>query len=81
MTNAANKAGRFDKAVEGYISLVLNQPTIAGQYRPTVPHPGSPYLDGAAGGILRRRRRHFAGQTPQQQSACCPCFWKSIAPQ
>ncbi|HEX4053696.1 MAG TPA: hypothetical protein VHX86_05485 [Tepidisphaeraceae bacterium] len=68
MTNAANKAGRFDKAVEGYISLVLNQPTIAGQYRPTVPQPGSPYLDGAAA-ALSAAAADTSGQTPQQQSA------------
>ncbi len=51
MTAAANKAGRFDKAVEGYVSLVLNQPAIAAQYRPAVPQSGSPYLDGAAAAL------------------------------
>lgn len=67
LTDAANKAGRFDKAVEGYINLVLNQPAAAAQYRPTVPPPGSPYLDGAATAISAAA--DTSGLTPQQQAA------------
>jgi TolA-binding protein len=48
LTDAANKSGRFDKAVEGYINLVMNQPAAAVQYRPTVPSSSSQYLDDAA---------------------------------
>lgn len=48
LTDAANKAGRFDKAVAGYINLVMNQTAIAAAHRPTMPAAGSAYLDSAA---------------------------------
>jgi TolA-binding protein len=48
LTDAANKSGRFDRAVEGYINLVMNQPAAAVRYRPAVPPPSSQYLDDAA---------------------------------
>jgi TolA-binding protein len=67
LTDAANKAGRFDKAVEGYVNLVLNQPAAALQYRPTVPQPGSGYLDGAAKAISDAA--DTANISPQQQTA------------
>jgi hypothetical protein len=47
-TDAANKSGRFDRAVEGYVYLVLNQPKLATPFRPTVPPPDSGFLDSAA---------------------------------
>jgi len=67
LTNAANKSGRFDKAVEGYISLVMNQPAAAERYRPTAPQPSSPYLDDAARTISAAA--DAADITPQQQTA------------
>ncbi|HEY1922904.1 MAG TPA: hypothetical protein VGG44_09055, partial [Tepidisphaeraceae bacterium] len=48
LTDAANKSGRFDKAVVGYIYLVMNQPAVAAQYRPAAPSSTSQYLDDAA---------------------------------
>ncbi len=48
MTDAANKAGRFDKAVEGYVFLVTNEPERAPSYRPTLPQNDSASLDAAA---------------------------------
>jgi tetratricopeptide (TPR) repeat protein len=48
LADAANKAGRFDKAVQAYVYLVINQPATAAAHRPTVPPAGSAYLDGAA---------------------------------
>jgi hypothetical protein len=47
-TDAANKSNRFDKAVQGYISLVLNQPGIADKYRPVVPSGDTQGLDTVA---------------------------------
>jgi TolA-binding protein len=48
ITDAANKSGRFDKAVTGYINLVMNQQAIAPAHLPTVPGSDSGYLDAAA---------------------------------
>jgi len=48
LTDAANKAGRFDLAAQGYAFLVLNDPSSAAALRPTVPQSDSPYLDPAA---------------------------------
>ncbi len=45
---AAQRAGRFDKAVEAYLVLLKSDPKTAAQYRPTVPEGPSPYLDAAA---------------------------------
>jgi TolA-binding protein len=67
LTDAANKSGRFDKAVEGYINLVMSQPAAAARYRPTAPQPSSPYLDDAAKTISAAV--DAAGITPQQQTA------------
>jgi TolA-binding protein len=47
-TDAAAKSGRFDKAVQGYINLVMKQTSIAAAHRPTTPGPDSGYLDSAA---------------------------------
>ena len=67
LADAANKAGRFDKAVQAYVQLVLNQPAAAAAHRPTVPAAGSAYLDGAAQALSS------AADTPnlssQQQAA------------
>ncbi|MGD0463975.1 MAG: hypothetical protein ABSB74_15940 [Tepidisphaeraceae bacterium] len=67
LTDAANKSGRFDKAVEGYVSLVMNQPAAADRYRPTAPQPSSAYLDAAAKTISTAV--DAADITPQQQTA------------
>jgi TolA-binding protein len=48
LTDAANKAGRFDLAAQGYAFLVLNDPSSAAALRPSVPQSDSPYLDPAA---------------------------------
>jgi tetratricopeptide (TPR) repeat protein len=67
LADVANKAGRFDKAVQAYVYLVLNQPADAAAHRPTVPPAGSAYLDGAAQALST------AADTPnlssQQQAA------------
>jgi tetratricopeptide (TPR) repeat protein len=67
LADAANKAGRFDKAVQGYVYVVLNEPATAAAHRPTVPAAGSAYLDGAAQSLST------AAETPnlstQQQAA------------
>jgi TolA-binding protein len=47
-TDAANRAGRFDKAVQGYAWLVLNNSPEAARQVPVVPAAGSPTLDAAA---------------------------------
>ncbi len=67
LTDAANKSGRFDKAVEGYITLVMSDPTAAAQYRPAVPHPPSQYLDPAAATLSAAV--DAAGITPPQQTS------------
>jgi TolA-binding protein len=67
LTNAANKGGRFDLAVQGYIYLVLNQPAVAMGLRPTVPPADSPYLDTAAKSLSDAS--NAAGISPQQQVA------------
>ncbi len=38
-TDAASKSGRFDKAVQGYINLIMNQTSIAAAHRPATPAP------------------------------------------
>ncbi|MGD0140345.1 MAG: tetratricopeptide repeat protein [Tepidisphaeraceae bacterium] len=67
LADSANKAGRFDKAVQAYVYLALNQPSTAPAHRPTVPAAGSVYLDGAAQSLSA------AADTPnlstQQQAA------------
>ncbi|MGA2442395.1 MAG: hypothetical protein ABSH08_15690 [Tepidisphaeraceae bacterium] len=67
LADAANKAGRFDKAVQAYVYLVLNDPATAAAHRPTIPPAGSAYLDGAAQSLSS------AADTPnlltQQQAA------------
>ena len=67
MTDAANKAGRFDKAVEGYVWLVMNQPAQAAQYLPTVPQAGSISLDGASQTL--ESAVETTGIAPQQEAA------------
>ena len=47
-TDAANKAGRFDKAVQGFIYLVLNAPDSAAAHRPAAPGSDSSYLESTA---------------------------------
>jgi tetratricopeptide (TPR) repeat protein len=48
MTDAANRAGRFDKAVQGYVWLLQNNSPDAAKQVPTVPAAGSSTLDAAA---------------------------------
>jgi TolA-binding protein len=67
LTDAANKSGRFDLAVQGYIYLVLNQPTAAAGIHLTVPAADSPYLDGAAKSLSDAS--NASGISPQQQAA------------
>jgi hypothetical protein len=67
LTDAANKSGRFDLAVQGYIYLVLNQPSAAANLRPMAPAPGSPYLDGAAKALSDAS--NTAGISTPQQTA------------
>jgi tetratricopeptide (TPR) repeat protein len=67
LTDAANKAGRFDKAMDGFIWLVMNEPAQAAQYLPTTPQAGSSYLDGAAGAL--ESAVETPGIAPQQQAA------------
>jgi tetratricopeptide (TPR) repeat protein len=44
-TDAANKTNRFDKAVQGYIALVMNKSADAAAYRPTAPSADTQGLD------------------------------------
>jgi tetratricopeptide (TPR) repeat protein len=67
LTDAANKSGRFDLAVQGFIYLVLNQPAAAAGIHLTVPSAGSPYLDGAAKSLSDAS--NATGISPQQQAA------------
>ncbi|MGD0389334.1 MAG: tetratricopeptide repeat protein [Tepidisphaeraceae bacterium] len=67
LADAANKAGRFDKAVQAYVYLVLNQPGMAAAHRPTVPAAGSGYLDGAAQALSSAA--DTANLSTQQQAA------------
>ena len=67
LADAANRSGRFDLAVQGYIYLVLNQPAAAAGLHLTVPAADSPYLDGAA--KLLSDASNTSGISPQQQAA------------
>ena len=67
LTDAANKSGRFDLAVQGYVYLVLNQPATAAGVHLTVPPADSPYLDGAAKSLSDAS--NTSGISPQQQAA------------
>ncbi len=67
LTDAANKSGRFDLAVQGFIYLVLNQPTAAAAIHLTIPAADSPYLDGAAKSLSDAS--NTSGISPQQQAA------------
>jgi len=67
MADAANKSGRFDKAVEGYIYVLINQPSAAAALRPTVPSADSGYLDGAAKSLLDAS--NISNLAPPQQAA------------
>src|SRR5580658_7908321 len=67
LTDAANRAGRFDLAVQGFIYLILNQPTAAAGIHLTVPAADSPYLDGAAKSLSDAS--NSSGISPQQQTA------------
>jgi TolA-binding protein len=66
-TQAADKSGRFDKAVAGFINLVLHDPADAAKSRPTVPQPGSSLLDGAATAL--GSAADTTGIKPEQQRA------------
>lgn len=66
MTDAADRAGRFDKAAEGYTMLVLGDEKSAAQHRPAVPQFGSPYLDAAANTVSSAL--DGANITPAQQT-------------
>jgi TolA-binding protein len=66
MTDAADKAGRFDKAAEGYTMLVLSGAASAAQHRPAIPQFGSQYLDAAANTVSNAIDSGNA--TPQQQT-------------
>lgn len=48
LIDAANKSGRFDSAVTGYLALLQKDPTAAGKARPALPPGRSTYLDTAA---------------------------------
>ena len=65
-TDAANKAGRFDKAVEGFIWLVQNQPDVASVHRPPAPGPDTASLDGIAQSLSDAA--DASGMSNQQQS-------------
>lgn len=67
LTSAADKAGRFDKALEGYVWLVINAPDQASNHQPAVPSPGNQYLDGAASTL--NSAVEAPGIAPAQQSA------------
>jgi TolA-binding protein len=67
LTDAANKSGRFDLAVQGYISLVLNQPKVADGIHLTVPAADSPYLDGVAKALSDAA--NTSGISTQQQGS------------
>jgi tetratricopeptide (TPR) repeat protein len=67
LTDAANRSGRFDVAVQGYISMVLNQPVAAAGIHLIVPAAGSTYLDGAAKSLSDAS--NTSGISPQQQAA------------
>jgi tetratricopeptide (TPR) repeat protein len=66
-TESASKTGRFDKAVSGYIDLVLHDPANASKIRPNIPQFGNPGLDGAARAL--EIAADAAGIQPQQQTA------------
>jgi len=67
LTDAANRSGRFDLAVQGYIYLVMNQPAAAAGIHLTVPPADSSYLDGAAKSLSDASST--SGISPQQQAA------------
>ncbi len=67
LTDAANKSGRFDRAVAGYIHLVMHDPTTAVRYRPAAPSSSSQYLDDAAKSLSAAV--DVADITPPQQTA------------
>lgn len=46
LIQSANKAGRLDAAVSGYLVLLSSQPDLAGKYKPTLPEK-STFLDSA----------------------------------
>lgn len=48
LLQSADKAHRFDAATTAYLSLVVTDPTLATQLKPSVPDSKSPYLDAAA---------------------------------
>jgi hypothetical protein len=66
-TDAANKAGRFDKAVQGFIYLVLNTPDSAAAHRPAAPGSDSSYLDSTAQALSDAA--NTANLSNQQQAA------------
>jgi len=66
-TDAAGKSGRFDKAVQGYINLVMNQTSIAAAHRPAAPGPDSGYLDAAAQSL--NDAADYPNLSTQQQQA------------